>query len=96
MNRVAQHLLLEDLKWVCVFIAANALLSNFMPPTVLLRRYPRLHWAYCLLVDLVATFGLNLRTSLPSLDMEFMGFRRAFRHAYRNWQQTKSDKATNQ
>jgi hypothetical protein len=76
---------------VCAFIAGNALLCNFLPPSLLLRNYPRLRYAYEMLIDLMAAFALNWRERLPSLDREFPGYRRMLRHAYRNWKQTQFD-----
>lgn len=76
-----------DLWRVCAFIAANSLLCNFLPPSLLLRNYPRIRYCYEMLIDLMAGFALNWRVSLPSLDREFPGYRRMLKHAYRNWQQ---------
>ena len=81
--------LLHDLSRVCIFIAANALLCNFLPPSLLLRNYPKTRYCYEVLIDLMAGFALNWRERLPSLDRQFPGFRRMLRHAYRNWRQTK-------
>ena len=79
---------------ICVFVAANALLCNFLPPSALLQNHPRARYCYEMLVDLMAGFALNWRERLPSLDREFPGFRRMLRHAYRNWLQTKLDERT--
>lgn len=81
----------QDLCRVCLFIVANALLCNFLPPSVLLKRHPRLRYGYEVLVDLMAGFALNWRERLPSLDREFPGFRRMLRHGYRNWVRTRHD-----
>jgi hypothetical protein len=81
----------HDFFRVCVFIAANALLCNFLPPSELLRSRPKSRYCYEILVDLMAGFALNWRERLPSLDREFPGFRRMMRHAYRNWRQNRVD-----
>lgn len=83
----------QDLSRVCVFIAANSLLCNFMPPSELLSEQPKVRYCYEVLIDLIAGFGLNWREQLPSLNREFPGFRRMMRHAYRNWLQRKLDKS---
>ena len=90
-HSVAYLNLRHDLWRVCAFVAFNALLANFLPDSRLLRKHHRARYLYEVFVDLVAGFGLNWRTSLPSLDQEFMGFKRIFRHAYRNWRQDRID-----
>lgn len=82
----------QDFFHICAFISANALIANFLPDSNKLRNYPRIRYAYEVLVDVVAGFSLNWRTCLPSLDAEFIGFKRTARHIYRNWQQTRQDK----
>jgi hypothetical protein len=77
---------------MCVFITANAFICNFLPPALLLRKYPKTRYCYEMLIDLIAGFGLNWRERLPSLDRKFPGFRGMLRHAYRNWWQEKFDK----
>jgi hypothetical protein len=95
MEKEASVTLASDLRHdffhVCVFIAANAFLCNWMPPSILLKEHPRTRYAYEILVDLVAGFGLNWRERLPSLDREFPGFRKMLRHGYRNWLQVRMD-----
>lgn len=87
LTDVLQH----DFSLVCVFITTNAFLCNFLPPSELLRNYPKTRYCYEILIDLMAGFALNWREKLPSLDREFPGFRRMLRHAYRNWQQNRMD-----
>lgn len=96
MNLAAHQALMNDLKHdffrICVFVATNALLCNFLPPAVLLRGRPRLRYWYEVLIDLMAGFALNWREQLPSLDRQFPGFRRMLRHSYRNWKESKARK----
>jgi hypothetical protein len=80
-----------DLFRVCAFVAANALLCNFLPPSVKLKKYPKTRYCYEVLIDLMAGFALNWRTQIPSLDGEFIGFKRVAVHTYRNWLQSKAD-----
>ncbi len=90
-----------DFYRVCEFVAINSLLANFLPShgwvdRVCISHAPEkmrhsLNFTYCLLVDIIAGFGLNWRTHLPSLDQEFIGFKRTVRHKYRNWRQAKTD-----
>jgi hypothetical protein len=75
----------HDFFRVCAFVFWNALLCNFLPSSVLLRKYPKTRYCYEVLVDLVAGFGLNWRTKLPSLDAEFLGFKRIAQQTYRSW-----------
>ncbi len=82
----------HDLFRVCAFIAANSLLCNFLPKSTCLKRFPKLRYGYEILIDLIAGFALNWRIQLPSLDQEFIGFRRAAKHAIRNWKQNHMDK----
>jgi hypothetical protein len=84
------HDLRHDFFRICAFVAINALLCNFLPPSLLLRCYPKTRYCYEVLVDLMAGFALNWRERLPSLDREFPGFRRMLRHAYRNWRQDRT------
>jgi hypothetical protein len=65
----------HDFFRLCVFIAANALMCNFLPDSERLDRFPKLQWIYEILISLVAGFGLNWRHCLPSLDLEIMGFK---------------------
>jgi hypothetical protein len=76
---------------ICVFIATNALLCNFLPPSEMLADKPKLRYCYEVVIDLMAGFALNWRERLPSLNRQFPGFRRMLRHKYRNWQQTRFD-----
>jgi hypothetical protein len=84
-------LLWNDFSRLCIFIAANAFISNFWPPSEMLSNNPRLQYWYETLIDLNAGFALNWRERLPSLNRQFPGFRRMLRHKYRNWQQTRFD-----
>ncbi len=77
----------------CAVVAGASLLANLLPRESLLEKRPKLRKFYGFLVDYVAFFALNLRADLPSLDQEFLGFRRHIRHAYRNWRQDRLDKA---
>lgn len=82
----------QDIFHICAFITINAFVANFLPDANKLRNYPRIRYAYEVLVDVIAGFSLNWRTSLPSLDAEFIGFKRTAKHIFRNWQQTRIDK----
>lgn len=82
----------HDFRDVCVFISVNSVIANFLPKTSTLKNGP--HWlylSYCYLVDLIAAFAMNWRTQLPSLDAEFLGFRRMTRHYVRNRMQDFAD-----
>ncbi len=96
ISPVVRHLEYLDLRHdffrVCAFIAANSILANLLPRSSRLGRHRKVHNFYCLVIDLVAFFACNWRVNLPSLDQEFMGFRRTARHAYRNWQQSRLDR----
>ena len=70
----------HDLRSTCVFIAFCALIANFLPKKKHLDGYPRLQFCYCIFIDIVAGFGLNWRYRLPSLDLQFLGFKRPERH----------------
>jgi len=96
MNHETWIYLQHDFRRVCVLIALNAALANVLPRHELLRRHPLLHAVYRLFVDCVAAFGLNIRVSLPSLDVEFLGCRRQIRHGYRNWRQDRIDRKVEQ
>ena len=61
----------------CVVVACASLLANFLPPAKWLKRWPRTCHVYTFLVDVVAFVALNLRLCLPSLQQEFLGFRRS-------------------
>jgi hypothetical protein len=95
---MAPHAAFElGVRWVffhvCFVIATSSLLANFLPDIRYFRNHPRFQLVYSFFVDYVALFALNFRTNLPSLDQEFMGFRRRLRHAYRNWRQRTADRA---
>lgn len=75
----------HDLFRVCVFIAVNALLANFLPRAARFRKHRTFQCFYIVVIDLVAAFGLNWRAELPSLNQEFMGFKRRVGYGYRNW-----------
>lgn len=94
MERTTYLVLRHDFFRICSFIAINAFLCNFLPDSAKLARWPRIRFAYEVLVDLMAGFALNWRVRIPSLDQEFIGFRRTASHAYRNWQQSRMDRDT--
>lgn len=76
---------------LCVVISCASLVANFLPNARFLNHYPKIQAFYLLLVDWIALLALNFRADLPSLDKEILGFKRKFRHAYRNWKQNKKD-----
>lgn len=82
----------HDFYRVCAVIAVCSIAANFLPAASKLDAIPKLKSLYCVFVDLVAGFGGNWRADLPSLAMEFMGFRRKVRHGIRNWKQSRLDK----
>lgn len=82
------HDLWQVIRSVCVFIAFCALAANFVPRAALIRNRRR-RACYKLLVEVIAGCGLNLRICLPSLDMQWMGFR-----AKRRFRQGSRDDAT--
>jgi len=75
MSPVARDLL-HDFRRFCEFTTLFAILANFLPKAERLDRWPRLCGIYIVFVDLVAGFGMNWRYQLPSLDLEFLGFKR--------------------
>jgi hypothetical protein len=50
---------------------------------------------YLFVIDFIACCALRIRVDQPSLDKEFMGFKRKLRHAWRNWQQERKDQQEN-
>jgi hypothetical protein len=76
---------------LCVVISCASLVANFLPNARFLNHYPKLQALYLLLIDWIALLALNFRADLPSLDKEILGFKSRFRHAYRNWKQTRKD-----
>jgi hypothetical protein len=76
---------------LCVVISCASLVANFLPSARLLNHYPKVKAIYLLIVDWIALLALNFRADLPSLDKEILGFKRRFRHAYRNWKQSRQD-----
>ncbi len=83
-----------DFLWVCVFIVVNAVIGNLWPNSEHLKNWPKLRYFYEMLIDVNSAFALRWRAQMPSLDKEFLGFRREIKHAYRNWQQGRQDKIT--
>ncbi len=73
----------HDFFRLCVFIAGNALIANFLPKSTVFKGMPRTRWTYELLVDLIAGFGLSWRAKRPSLQKEWMGFK--VRRRSRRW-----------
>jgi hypothetical protein len=65
----------HDFFRICAFIVLCAFVSNFLPDERRVAGYPKTRYVYRAFVDIIAGFGLNWRASLPSLDLEFMGFR---------------------
>lgn len=94
---VVSHETYLGFRWVyfrmCSVVFWAALIANFLPDSRYLTKSPRARNAYEFIVDYVALFALNFRANLPSLEREFMGFKRRVRHAYRNWRQRKVDKS---
>lgn len=66
----------HDLRDLAMWACAASLLANFLPDADRFQRWPRVHGCYVIFVDLIALVALNLRADLPSLDEEFMGFKR--------------------
>jgi hypothetical protein len=65
-----------DLFRLSVLIAGCALVKNFLPQTEKYQNRPRVHSTYCFIVALISFCGLSWRCRQPSLDLEFMGFKR--------------------
>jgi len=89
---MAISLLRHDLFRVTAFIAGCAFIKNFLPSSRMFSSIPRLCWWYELFVDVVSLFALSWRAQSPSLEMEFLGFKRTTRHAIRNWKQGRLDR----
>ncbi len=70
---------------VAVWVAFNSLLANFLPNEKRFLQWPRVCRCYVWLVDFVAFNALNFRACLPSLQQEFMGFRRSVRRKVHGW-----------
>ncbi len=87
-HRALAHDLWVDLQHICVFIAGNALVANFLPRAAHVRDRKR-RALYRLSIEAIAGCALNLRVCIPSLDMQWMGFR-----AKRQFRQAKRDDAT--
>ena len=82
----------HDFRNVCEFVFWCALIVNFLPEADRFRKLGRApFYTYLYFVDLLALFALNWRAQLPSLDSEFMGFRRTARHYIRNKRQDFAD-----
>ncbi len=77
--------LMRDLRTVCMWIAGASLLANFMPHDARLRSWPKLRQGYVFLIDVVAIIALNFRVCLPSLQQEFMGFRKRVKRRVHRW-----------
>ena len=73
------------IRTVCVWIAANSALANLLPNENRFASSPKLRTCYAFLVDFVAINALNLRACLPSLQQEFLGFKRSVKRRVHDW-----------
>ena len=75
----------QAIRGVCVWVTGASLLANLLPHDERFQRWPRAHKAYSIAIDLVAFVACNFRVCLPSLQQEFMGFRRTMGRRVHAW-----------
>ena len=71
--------LYRDFRTMCMWVACASFVANFLPNKKRLDAWPRSQHVYVWFIDFVAFVALNFRVCLPSLQQEFMGFRRRWR-----------------
>src|SRR5882762_4155194 len=51
-------------------------LVNFLPPSSLLDKFPRVKNIYEVVIKFIAALAFNIRHQLPALDLEMLGFKK--------------------